>query len=64
MPDQLAMRLPRKTVHMADKINERGDVSAKCFLVPKRIDLKRATWTIRPGAVTCRHCKRILANAS
>jgi hypothetical protein len=47
-----------KTIHMADKINQDGGVSALCFASPKPINLKLATWTNRPGAVTCGKCLR------
>lgn len=45
-----------KPVHRADKINNRGGVSALCFARPRAIDLGRATWTIRDEAVTCSKC--------
>jgi hypothetical protein len=51
----------KKTYHMAAKINALGDVSALCFKAPRAIDLKRASWTNRPEAVTCPKCKRLLA---
>jgi hypothetical protein len=46
-----------KTYHYADKVNYQGGVSALCYATPRRIDLKRALWTIRPEAVTCPKCK-------
>lgn len=49
-----------KTVHMADKINQRGGVSALCFLHPRSIDITRSTWTNRTEAVTCPQCQRML----
>ena len=42
--------------HMADKINENGDVSALCFKRPRAIDLSKTRWTNRPEAVTCKKC--------
>jgi|GEM_PF-3816985 len=47
-----------KTIHMADKINQDGGVSALCFTTLRPINLKLATWTNRPVAVTCRKCLR------
>ena len=52
-----------KTIHMADKVNERGGVSAKCFERPRAIDLKRSTWTLRLEAITCRKCLRTIGTS-
>jgi len=49
-----------KLYHMADKVNQRGGVSALCFAKPKAIDLTRALWTNRKEAVTCKKCLAIL----
>lgn len=46
-----------KIYHMAAKINEAGNVSALCYARPRAIDLRKASWTIRPEAVTCRKCR-------
>ena len=54
--------LPSKIYHYAAKINAEGGVSALCFVTPRAIDLSRASWTIRENAVTCRKCKRAIAN--
>lgn len=49
------------TRHMAHLVREDGAVSAFCSPDPYRpIDLRRATWTNRPEAVTCRKCLRML----
>ncbi len=45
-----------KKIHMGDKVNPAGGVSALCFVKPMPIDLRRATWTNRPEAVTCKAC--------
>ena len=51
------MRRPyEKTYHFAAKISNRGDVSALCFEAPRPINLKRALWTNRENAVTCKRC--------
>ena len=52
-----------KTQHMAAKISKHGDVSPLCATTPRAINLKVASWTIRPGAVTCRKCLRIMKEA-
>lgn len=49
-----------KIYHMAAKMNDAGDVSALCFKRPRKIDLRRSTWTIRPVAVTCPRCRKLL----
>lgn len=46
--------------HFGDKIREDGSVSALCFKVPKPVDLRRASWTIRAEAVTCPQCRKML----
>lgn len=47
-----------KTVHLAAAINLTGNTSAACFHEPRPINLKVATWTNRPEAVTCIKCKQ------
>jgi hypothetical protein len=49
-----------KIYHRGDKINQRGGVSALCFVKPKAINLQKATWTNRDEAVTCPKCLAIL----
>jgi hypothetical protein len=59
------LRPPRKkVVHRGALITERGDVSALCYARPHPINLKMATWTIVPKAVTCPRCKAAMAKAS
>jgi hypothetical protein len=43
-------------VHFAHLIAPDGGVSPLCAKAPRRINVKRATWTNRPGAVTCPRC--------
>lgn len=45
-----------KTVHLASKIDQHGNVSALCFKRPRKINLSKETWTIRNEAVTCGDC--------
>lgn len=45
-----------KVYHYGKHVNGNGDVSALCFKKPRAIDLRKALWTIRPAAVTCRRC--------
>lgn len=52
--------VPTRIVHMAAAVNGAGGVSAACFVKPRAIDLVRATWTLRPDAVTCPRCRRTL----
>ena len=52
-----------KVYHMANKIQAGGAVSALCFKKPQAINLMRSSWTIRPEAVTCPKCLKLLAAA-
>ena len=47
----------RKVVHMAAKVNAQGGISPYCYAVPRALNLKQATWTMRPDDVTCARCK-------
>ena len=51
-----------KVIHMASKLGPNGQVSALCSRVPRAINLAVATWTIRPPAVTCAKCIKIMDN--
>lgn len=51
---------PTRMYHRGDKIDARGRVSALCFPKPRAIDMKRATWTMQDGAVTCLKCKALI----
>jgi hypothetical protein len=47
--------------HMAGLVATDGRVSALCYKRPKAINLSRGqSWTIRPEAVTCPKCLKIL----
>jgi len=50
----------RKLYHFADRINDRGGVSALCFKLPRAINLRIALWTLREDAVTCLQCRKLL----
>lgn len=50
-----------KPVHFAHLISPTGSVSPLCAATPRRLDLKRATWTNRREAVTCQRCLAKLA---
>lgn len=49
-----------KMYHRADKVNEKGNVSALCFKRPRGVDLKRALWTSSDESVTCPRCIRFM----
>ncbi len=49
-----------KLYHMAAHHNDSGQVSALCFKTLKPIDLAKELWTIRPAAVTCPACIKIM----
>ncbi len=46
----------RKKYHMAKLFSDNGDVSPVCAERPRKINLKRETWTFRWEAVTCKKC--------
>lgn len=50
-----------KPIHMAALISRTGGISPLCAPTPRRINLKRASWTIRAEAVTCARCRAKLA---
>lgn len=52
--------MPTRAYHLATKIRADGGVSALCYDPPRKIDLTRAAWTLRPQAVTRRKCLRLL----
>jgi hypothetical protein len=59
--DRLMPPEPRQKVcHRAQLLSHRG-VSALCFKRPRSIDLRRAMWTNRDEAVTCKKCLAIIA---
>jgi hypothetical protein len=49
-----------KPIHMAKMMNDNGDVSPLCAKKPRKINLKKETWTIRAEAVTCSKCRKKL----
>jgi len=48
---------------MAKLISPNGDVSPLCADVPRVLDLRKESWTLRNEAVTCQKCKAKLAQA-
>src|SRR5258708_724565 len=55
-------RYPHEKVrHFAGKINEAGQVSALCFDPPKPIRLAVASWVLKAEHVTCKKCKKLIA---
>jgi hypothetical protein len=47
-------------IHMAGKINAKGQVSAICFDPPRAIKLAVASWTLLDRFVTCKKCKKLI----
>ena len=45
-----------KKVHMGHLVSDKGDVSPLCAKRPRKINLKRETWTLVKKFVTCREC--------
>ena len=54
------MKLQR-AYHRAHLIDSNGHCSALCYQRPRLIDLRKALWTIRDEAVTCRKCLNKIA---
>lgn len=53
-----------KIYHMADKINEQGEVSALCYKRPRVINLKRGqSWVFEAERATCKKCLAIIATS-
>lgn len=53
------MKIRKRVFHKAKLISQTGDVSPVCAdVVPRAINLKKASWTLRWEAVTCRACLR------
>jgi hypothetical protein len=53
-----------KLYHRAKLVDPDGRVSPLCAGdKPRAIDLRRASWTLRPEAVTCPRCRRLQARA-
>ena len=50
---------PEKIRHMVGIVRCDGAVSPACAKTPRAINLKVATWTNRPEAVTCPKCKAL-----
>lgn len=49
-------------IHMAKLISANGNVSPLCAKRPRAINLKVASWTNRPEAVTCPKCIALLVS--
>ncbi|KKL44948.1 hypothetical protein LCGC14_2360570 [marine sediment metagenome] len=49
-----------KKVHMGHLVSDKGAVSPLCAKRPRKINLKRETWTIAKRFVTCEKCKAAL----
>lgn len=46
-----------KVIHKAKLISQNGDVSPLCAVKPRKLDLKKESWTTDLTAVTCEKCK-------
>lgn len=53
----------QRKYHLASHFRKHGDgsISALCFKKPRRINLQQAYWTIRPAAVTCEACLKLMS---
>ncbi len=50
--------------HLARFVDEWGNVSPWCAKKPRALDMKKAIWTNRLDAVTCKRCRDAKAAAS
>ncbi len=50
-----------KKYHLAKLWSTKGDVSPLCAKTPRKIDLRKESWTLRPEAVTCKRCLAAIA---
>ncbi len=55
-PSNTKLSLRKKPIHFANLISNKGDVSPICALQPRKLNLRRETWTMRKEAVTCPKC--------
>lgn len=53
-----------KPIHRAKHMTGDGRVSPLCATIPRAINLKIATWTLRDDAVTCPKCLKRLASSN
>jgi len=56
----MSNNIKNKIIHRGLLLDKKGNVSALCFKRPKAISLKKASWTIRNEAVTCKKCLALL----
>lgn len=63
MESDIKPKAPKPRVyHRAKKMNAAGQVSARCFVKPRPINLKRrVSWTLRDQDTTCPKCLKIIA---
>lgn len=52
-----------KQLHLAGKINQRGQVSALCSNPPRAICLSTSGWVAQAKYVTCKKCLNILRDS-
>lgn len=45
-----------KRFHLARMVNANGDVVPWCAALPRKVNMRRDTWTTDAAAVTCRRC--------
>lgn len=51
----------KRIVHLANKINEKGQASALCSKKPRAINMKTSTYVFyQPEAITCKKCQKII----
>ena len=58
--DECPKMPPARMYHRADKINDKGGVSALCFTKPRTINMRRESWTMTDASVTCPKCMALM----
>lgn len=51
-----------KLIHSARLVSRDGDISPLCARNPRKLDLRKESWTTDPKAVTCQKCKAMLGD--
>jgi hypothetical protein len=50
-----------KVIHLAKLVNPRGDISPLCAAHPRKLNLKRESWSLVDEFVTCPKCQALLS---
>lgn len=51
---------PPKIVHLAEAVDQHGHITATCYKTRRRIDLRKASWTMSREDVSCPKCRKAM----